>query len=137
AHVGTALYEPYVDLAFRIQRFVGGEPRKVIFASIGAEAVENSIKLAQFYTGRTDVVAFTNCFHGRTWMATALSGTARYKDGIGPFLSNIHRVPFSYCYRCPIKLEPSTCGTACANLLSLVGQADIAPDRIAAVIIEP
>ncbi|TFH48560.1 MAG: aminotransferase class III-fold pyridoxal phosphate-dependent enzyme, partial [Lysobacterales bacterium] len=61
----------------------------------------------------------------------------RYKAGLGPFLSNVHRVPFPYCYRCPIKLDPATCGTACANLLSLVGEADIPPDRIAAVIVEP
>jgi 4-aminobutyrate aminotransferase/(S)-3-amino-2-methylpropionate transaminase len=68
-HTDFALiaYEPYVRLAERLTaRYPGGVAAKAMFFNSGAEAVENSIKLARAATGRPAVIAFEGAFHGRT-----------------------------------------------------------------------
>ena len=63
-------YEPYVELAERLNAMVPGDTEKrTAFFNSGAEAVENAIKVARYYTGRKSVLAFENAFHGRTLLA--------------------------------------------------------------------
>ena len=60
-------YENYVALAERLNDLVPGDfEKKTIFATTGAEAVENAVKIARNYTGRNGVIAFAGGFHGRT-----------------------------------------------------------------------
>jgi 4-aminobutyrate aminotransferase-like enzyme len=71
----VAPYDVYVNLADRLAKAaLGNTPKKTIFLTTGAEAVENSIKIARRYTGRTAVISFSGAFHGRTMMAMALTG---------------------------------------------------------------
>ena len=68
-------YEPYVELAERlIEKTPGDFPKKALFLSTGAEAVENAIKIARCATGRGAVIAFGGGYHGRTLMTMALTG---------------------------------------------------------------
>uniref|UniRef100_UPI001BD388F5 aminotransferase class III-fold pyridoxal phosphate-dependent enzyme n=1 Tax=Pseudomonas sp. dw_358 TaxID=2720083 RepID=UPI001BD388F5 len=63
----VATYEPYVALAQRLSKLVGGDKHyKSVLLTTGAEAVENAIKVARGYTGRSGVIAFRGGFHGRT-----------------------------------------------------------------------
>ncbi|HDG96782.1 MAG TPA: aminotransferase class III-fold pyridoxal phosphate-dependent enzyme, partial [Desulfobacterales bacterium] len=63
----VAMYEPYLQLAKKLNEITPGNfPKKTMFANSGAEAVENAIKIARYYTGRSGVIAFENAFHGRT-----------------------------------------------------------------------
>lgn len=68
---------------------------KVMFPGpTGANAVEASLKLARKVTGRTNVVAFTNAFHGMTLGALAATGSEAKREGAGVTLGGITRMPF-------------------------------------------
>src|SRR5487761_550403 len=96
----VVLYEPYLRLAERLCALAPGDfPRKAIFFSTGAEAVENSIKIARAFTGRPGIVAFSQAFHGRTLLGMSLTDAVQpYKQGFGPFAPEIYRSPFPYEY---------------------------------------
>ena len=60
-------YEPYVELAERLNALAPGEfAKKTLFLTTGAEAVENAVKIARAHTGRPGIVAFTGGYHGRS-----------------------------------------------------------------------
>src|ERR1700742_2480921 len=89
-------YESYVELAERLNALapING-PLKSILLSTGAEATENAVKIARAATGRSGVIAFTGGFHGRTIMASAMTGkVVPYKKGLGPVLPEVWHVPF-------------------------------------------
>jgi 4-aminobutyrate aminotransferase / (S)-3-amino-2-methylpropionate transaminase / 5-aminovalerate transaminase len=104
AHVcfPVSTYEPYVELAERLNRITPGTHEKRTFmVNSGAEAVENAVKVARAFTGRQAIVCFEHGFHGRTNLAMALtSKVVPYKKGFGPFAPEIYRIPFPYCYQC-------------------------------------
>ena len=128
----VAPYDVYVRLAERLNEMApGNTPKKSIFLTTGAEAVENTIKIARRYTGRTAVISFTGAFHGRTMMAMALTGKVMpYKQGFGPFPAEVYHVPF------PIEYHGIVVADSIAALDKLF-KADVEPDRVAAIIIEP
>ena len=100
-------YEPYIELAERLNALVPGDfEKRSFFVNSGAEAVENSIKIARSYTGRSTVLAFENAFHGRTLLAMTLTSKANpYKKSFGPFAPEVYRVPAPYPYRGPSEGE--------------------------------
>lgn len=125
-------YEPYVALAEKLNQLAPGDtPKKTLFLSTGAEAVENAIKIARVASGRQAVIAFSGGFHGRTFMALALTGkVAPYKLGFGPFPGDIYHVPFPNEYH----------GISAADsfkALDLLLKSDVDPARVAAIIVEP
>ena len=68
-------YESYIALAERLNAVApGSTPKKTIFLSTGAEAVENAVKIARYHTNRSAVIAFGGSFHGRTLMCIGLTG---------------------------------------------------------------
>ncbi|MEO8367142.1 MAG: 4-aminobutyrate--2-oxoglutarate transaminase [Pseudoxanthomonas sp.] len=128
----VAAYESYVALAERLNRLapVSG-PAKTILFSTGAEAVENAVKIARWATRRSAVIAFSGGFHGRSFMAMALTGkTAPYKRGFGPMPGGVFHVPFPISHQ-GIDVEHAL------KALQQVFKADVAADEVAAIIIEP
>jgi 4-aminobutyrate aminotransferase / (S)-3-amino-2-methylpropionate transaminase / 5-aminovalerate transaminase len=125
-------YESYVRLADRLNRLAPGPtPKKSIFLTTGAEAVENAVKIARAHTKRTAVVAFSGAFHGRTMFAMGLTGkVAPYKLGFGPMPGEIFHLPF------PAEYLGVTQAAALAALDTLF-KSDVEPARVAAIIIEP
>ncbi len=125
-------YESYVTLAERLNRLAPGPSEKqTIFLSTGAEAVENAIKIARAHTRRSAVIAFKGGFHGRTMMGMALTGkVVPYKVGFGPLPGEIYHIPF------PIPYHGVTEEASLAALDALF-KADVEPERVAAIIIEP
>ena len=125
-------YPGYVALAEKLNEITPGHfPKRTTFFSTGAEAIENSVKIARAATGRSGIVAFSGAFHGRTMMAMALTGkVAPYKAGFGPFPPEIYHAPF------PIELHGVSVQESLRALNGLF-KADIDPKRVAAVIIEP
>jgi 4-aminobutyrate aminotransferase/(S)-3-amino-2-methylpropionate transaminase len=125
-------YELYLRVADRLNRLVPARgPNKTIFLSTGAEAVENAIKIARAHTGRPGVIAFAGGFHGRTMMGMALTGkVAPYKTGFGPFPGEVHHAPFPAGYL-------GTDTEASLKALETIFKADIEPERVAAIIVEP
>lgn len=135
----VVMYESYVELAKKMNAAApGSSPKKTMFANSGAEAVENAVKIARYATGRNAVVAFEDAFHGRTLLTMSLtSKTMPYKKGFGPFAPEVYRLPYAYCYRCPLALEYPACGVACADLLEDAFKNYVEADEVAAVLAEP
>ncbi len=72
-----------------------GMDHKLMFTGpTGANAVEAAIKIARKVTGRENIVAFTNGFHGVTMGALAATGNGYHRGGAGTALSGVSRVPF-------------------------------------------
>lgn len=132
-------YEGYVTLAERLNALVPGDfPKKTLLVNSGAEAVENAVKIARCYTGRPAVICFEDAFHGRTLLAMSLtSKTHPYKAGFGPFASDVHRIPYAYCYRCAYSLRYPACDVFCAHHLEDAFKRVVAAESVAAVVVEP
>lgn len=125
-------YEPYVELAERLNALAPFDgPAKTIFFTTGAEAVENAVKMARAATGRSAVIAFTGGFHGRTLLTTAMTGkVAPYKRLFGPMPGEVFHIPF------PIPQYGVTVEDS-LRALDFLFRADVEPERVAAIIIEP
>jgi len=132
-------YEGYVRLAERLNALTPGAfAKKTLLVNSGAEAVENAIKIARAYTKRPAVICFDDAFHGRTLLALSLtSKTHPYKAGFAPFVSDVYRIPFAYCYRCAFGLKYPSCELTCARHLEDVFRRVVSADSVAAVIAEP
>ena len=135
----VVMYESYVELAKRLNSLTPGNfPKKTMFANSGAEAVENAIKIARHATGRTATIAFEDAFHGRTLLALSLtSKTKPYKYGFAPFVPEVYRMHYAYCYRCAFNLEYPSCEIRCAYFLKEFFQTHIPGEHVAALIVEP
>jgi 4-aminobutyrate aminotransferase/(S)-3-amino-2-methylpropionate transaminase len=125
-------YEVYVTLAERLAAYVPiSGPVKAAFFNAGTEAVENAVKFARAHTKRPAVIVFEGAFHGRTMLSlTMTSKTHPYKAGLGPFAPEVYRVPFPYEYR----------GVTAADALAALERAfvdQVAPDSVAAIVVEP
>jgi 4-aminobutyrate aminotransferase/(S)-3-amino-2-methylpropionate transaminase len=125
-------YESYLRLAERLCEVMPIEgPRKAIFFSTGAEAIENAVKIARAATGRPAVISFRGAFHGRTLLALSLTGSVQpYKQNFGPYASEVYQTPFPYEYR------GWNTEAALADLKNLL-DAEVSPKRVAAIVIEP
>jgi 4-aminobutyrate aminotransferase/(S)-3-amino-2-methylpropionate transaminase len=136
---GVTPYEGYVALAEKLNALApGNSPKKTIFINSGAEAVENAVKIARVYTKRPAVICFEDAFHGRTLLTMSLtSKTNPYKAGFAPFVSDIYRVPYAYCYRCSYGLTYPSCKVACASHLEETFKKVVSADAVAAIIAEP
>ncbi|HEY5810855.1 MAG TPA: 4-aminobutyrate--2-oxoglutarate transaminase, partial [Povalibacter sp.] len=125
-------YRVAVELAEKLNAIVPGPaPKKTMFVTTGAEAVENAIKIARAHTGRPAVIAFGGGFHGRTFMAMALTGKVTpYKVGFGPFPGDVFHAPF------PIEYHGITNEESLAAIEQLFKYV-VEPSRVAAIIVEP
>jgi len=132
-------YELYVSLAERLARLSPGTfPKKTLLVNSGAEAIENAIKIARHATGRPGVLCFEDGFHGRTLLALSVtSKVAPYKLGFAPFLSDVLRVPYAYCYRCAYGAEHPACEFTCVGEIEHHFKRHADPRTIAAVVVEP
>ncbi len=131
------MYEPYVALAERITKVTPGNfPKKALFLNSGAEAVENAVKIARFATGRPAIITFDNAFHGRTLMTMSMTAKVKpYKYRFGPYAPEVYRAPFPYAYR--MNMMPQEASEYCIQELERMFTGEVAPDQVAAVVIEP
>ena len=132
-------YEPAVTLAEKLCAVTPGDfPKTTLFVNSGAEAVENAVKIARYYTKRSAVIAFENGYHGRTLLTMSLTSKVKpYKLGFGPFAPEVYRMPYAYCYRCSFGLKYPDCGVICADYLNQFFISHVAAEKTAAVIAEP
>ena len=125
-------YESYLRLAERLNELTPGtHAKKTALFTTGVEAVENAIKIARVATGRPAIIAFTGGFHGRTLMGLALTGkVVPYKAGFGPFPAEVYHVPF------PVALHGVSVDDS-LRAIEYLFKADVEPQRVAAILIEP
>jgi 4-aminobutyrate aminotransferase/(S)-3-amino-2-methylpropionate transaminase len=130
-------YEGYVAVCEKLNDLTPGDhPKKSALFNSGAEAVENAVKIARAFTGRSAVVVFDHAYHGRTNLTMALTAkNMPYKESFGPFAPEVYRLPMAYPYRWPGGADncgPEAAAAAISQMVSQIGAANIA-----AVLIEP
>jgi 4-aminobutyrate aminotransferase len=133
-------YEPQVRLAEEVASIAPIDgPVRSFFGNSGTEAIEAAIKLARYHTKRHGLIAFLGSFHGRSLGALSLtSSKAIQRRGFGPLMSGVYHAPYPDCYRCPLGMQPESCGAECARYVEdqiLVHL--ISPDEVAAIVVEP
>jgi 4-aminobutyrate aminotransferase / (S)-3-amino-2-methylpropionate transaminase / 5-aminovalerate transaminase len=105
-----------------------GEQRSILVSS-GAEAIENSVKIARAATGRPAVIAFENAFHGRTLLTMTMTAKLVYKKGFGPFAPEVYRSPGPYTYR-------GVSSNAALEALEDLFRSDVDPESVACAVLE-
>ncbi len=125
-------YESAVRLAERINDCApGASPKKTMFVTTGAEAVENAVKIARSYTNKRGVIAFDGGYHGRTNLTMGLTGKVTpYKNKFGPFAGEIYRAPFPIEYH-GVSVEHAL------HAIDMLFKTDIEPSDCAAILVEP
>ncbi len=118
-------YEPAVQLAERLCGLAPGDfPKRAAFLNSGAEAVENAVKIARYYTKRPAIIVFENAYHGRTLLTMTMTSKVKpYKFGFGPFAPEVYRIPFG--------------DAAGADRLNDFFIKHVNPEAVAAVVAEP
>ena len=132
-------YEHMPQLARKLESLMpDGKSWRCFFGNSGTEAVEAAMKLARYSTGRWQFIAFQSSFHGRTMGALSLTSSKPVqRKGFGPLVPGVTHIPYANCYRCPLNLEYSSCGIACANYLEeVVFKTTVDPSEVAAIVVE-
>ena len=115
SHV-SSLYPtlPVVELAEKLARITPGKLKQSCFTASGTEADETAVMMAQLSTGSTEIVALRHGYSGRSMLAQSLTGHAPWR-ALPTQVAGVKHAMSPYCYRCPLKLSPESCGTACAR----------------------
>jgi len=128
-----APYESYVQVCEALSRLTPGtHAKKSALFNSGAEALENAVKIARYFTKRDGVVVVEHGYHGRTNLTMAMTAkNMPYKKGFGPFAPEIYRVPTSYPFH-----DGLSGAQAAANAISKI-EKEVGSDQVAAIVIEP
>jgi 4-aminobutyrate aminotransferase len=129
----VGMYEPYIETCRRLNESspCAGPEQRSLLVNSGAEAVENAVKIARAYSGRSGVICFDHGFHGRTILTLAMtSKVVPYKKDMGPLAPDVFRAPAPYPYR-GVGTDEAIAG------LELLFKQDVDPERVACVVLEP
>jgi 4-aminobutyrate aminotransferase len=129
----VGVYEPYIEVCRLLAELspCAGDDQRSLLLNSGAEAVENAVKIARAYTGRSGVICFDHGFHGRTLLTLAMtSKVVPYKKDFGPLAPDVFRAPCPYPYR-GVDTEQSIAG------LEMLFKQDVDPEKVACMVLEP
>jgi 4-aminobutyrate aminotransferase len=141
-HISSDYYHPkWVELGEMLNRIAPfNEPAVSFMTNSGTESVEAAIKLARYYTGRSNIISFLGGFHGRTLGSVSLTASKpAYHKGFYPLMNGVVHVPFPDPYR-PIlaSLPGEDCGETVVRYIEEQVLYKIVPaDEVAAFIVEP
>ena len=126
-------YEGYVEVCEALAELTPGDhAKKSALFNSGAEAVENAVKIARVATGRDAVGVFDHAYHGRTNLTMAMTAkNMPYKQGFGPFASEVYRAPMSYPFRDGLSGDD-----AAARAIDVLDK-QVGAANLACVVIEP
>ncbi|MBX9689549.1 MAG: aminotransferase class III-fold pyridoxal phosphate-dependent enzyme [Candidatus Obscuribacterales bacterium] len=134
----VASNEPLIRLAEKLAELAPGNLDTVFLNNSGGEAIDAAIKMARFVSKRSNIIAFTGAFHGRTLLGTALTAAkSHYRDGFEPLPAGIHHISYPYCYRCPVGQKAGSCKLECFDLVEKAFKHFVKPESVAAIILEP
>ena len=123
---GEFVQSPQVQYARMLCDHLPSTLNSVYFTNSGAEAVEGAMKLAKKSTGRTEIIAFNNAYHGSTQGALSIIGDEYWRQAYRPLLPGIMHLNFNDLE----DLKNITENTACVIVETIQGEAGIiAPDH--------
>ncbi|EKM27294.1 aspartate aminotransferase family protein [Vibrio sp. HENC-03] len=88
-----------IECAEKLTQICGGELNRVLFAPGGTSAVGMALKLARHITGNYKVVSLWDSFHGASLDAISVGGEACFRQGMGPLMAGVERIPPAVSYR--------------------------------------
>ena len=106
--------EPQVRAAKKLAELAPGALRRAFFTNSGSEAIETALTLARIHTGRSEIIALRQAYHGRSTLAATVTAQAPWR----PLASSVAGVTHTlapYPYRCPFHREGEACGERCAE----------------------
>jgi len=118
---GEYVQAPQVLFAEKLASLLPQQLQCTYFVNSGAEAVEGALKLAKRHTGRTEIIAFKNSYHGSTHGALSVMGNEEYKQAYRPLLPGIRFIGFNN----PDDLQSISTETACVLVETIQGEAGI------------
>ena len=122
---GEFVQSPQVQYARLLAQHLPSSLHSVYFTNSGAEAVEGAMKLAKRATGRTEIVAFQNSYHGSTQGALSIIGSEYWRNAYRPLLPGIHHLPYNSFE----DLDFITENTACVIAETIQAEAGIKPPK--------
>ncbi len=136
--VGITLHESLLQLTQALTAVLPPKMDMFFFGNSGAEAVEGSLKLARYVTGRPGIIAFDGSFHGRTYGAASVTSVkSKYRKHYEPFVPGVYFAPYAYPYRCPAGSDDDGVIQWSLDGLQKIFDRLIQPDQVAAMIVEP
>jgi 4-aminobutyrate aminotransferase len=141
-HISSDFYHPkWIELAEYLDLIAPFQEDAISFmTNSGTESVEAALKLARFYTGRSQFIGFLGGFHGRTLGSVTLTASKpHYHRGFFPLMNGVTHIPFPDPYRPLIAMRPGEdVGSSTIRYLEeeIFGRT-IPPDEVAGIVIEP
>jgi len=127
-----------LTLAKRLSAILPGDLGSVFFSNGGAEATDGALKLAKAYTRRPAIIAFKGSFHGRTIGATSVTASnSKYRKYYEPMMGSVYFTPYPSADLCPAGMSPSERTDYCLRELASLFDYIVAPEMVAAIIVEP
>lgn len=120
---GEFVQEPQVKLAARLASMLPPELNTSYFVNSGSEAVEGALKLAKRFSGRHEIIAFKNAYHGSTHGALSVTGNEDLKIRYRPLLPSVKHLEFNNL----TQLDQITKRTACVIVEPVQGEAGVIP----------
>jgi acetylornithine/succinyldiaminopimelate/putrescine aminotransferase len=118
---GEFIVTPQVEYANLLVKNLPRKLGNVYFTSSGSEAIEGALKLAKRFTGRTEIVAFKNAYHGSTQGALSVMGNEMFKQAFRPLLPDVRFLEFNN----ENNLEYISSQTACVIVEPVQGEAGV------------
>lgn len=141
-HISSDFYHPkWIELAEYLNRIAPFEEEAIIFVTnSGTESVESALKLARYYTGRSQFIAFLGGFHGRTHGSVTLTASKpHYHQGFYPLMNGVTHIPYPDPYHPVLHMLPGEdVGDAVLRYLEEDILGHLIPYQdVAGIIIEP
>ena len=132
-----APYAGYIEVCEALNRLIPGDfKKKSVLQNSGAEALENAVKVARAYTKRQAVIVFEHGYHGRTNLTMGMTAkNMPYKDGFGPFASEIYRMPMAYPFRW--NGDETKVADEALDIVTHKIEKEVGAKNVAAIVIEP
>jgi len=118
---GEFIQSPQIEYAKLLTSNLPESLQSIYFLNSGAEAIEGAMKLAKRFTGKHEIAAFRNAYHGSTQGALSIMGDEHFKNGFRPLLPGISLLR----YNCLEDIEFITSKTACVIIEILQAEAGI------------
>ena len=130
---GLAGYESYIRAAELLAEHTPGSfEKKSVFVNSGAEAVENAVKVARKFTGRSEVAVLHHGYHGRTNLTASMNYLIHpYGTGFGPLAGSVHHAPNSYPFH-----DGLTGAEAAARTIDFL-EKRVGASQLACLVVEP
>lgn len=125
-------YASYIELLEKLIDIAPIQgPAKAALFTTGAEAVENAVKIARAATGRNGIITFSGAFHGRSFMTMAMTGkVVPYKRDFGVMPAGVFHAKYPNAFQ-GISIDDAI------TSIEEIFTTDIAPEAVAAIVIEP